>query len=88
MFYSFSIIALEDSHLGIIGEDGYIRLKRVDPSSLDNPGADCKMDVTPAEGVACTKDESGKDVTPVATKVCGTSGILYDGVIPVGGHLL
>lgn len=70
------------------GENGYIRLKRVDPSTLDNPELDCKMDESPADGDACQKDDDGKDVTPKAVSVCGTSGVLFDGVLPVGGHLL
>ena len=68
------------------GEDGYIRLKRVDPSTLDDPSSDCKMDNKPAYGNACTKDDDGNDVIPKPVSVCGTSGILFDGVIPVGAH--
>ena len=71
------------------GEGGYIRLLRVDPSTLDDPDSeDCGLDVTPADGVACTKDESGDDVTPPAAKICGNSGILYDTSIPLGGYLM
>jgi hypothetical protein len=70
------------------GENGRIRLKRVDPSTLDDPFSDCKTDTHPADGIACTKDNSGKPITPEQVQVCGTSGILYDGVVPVGGHLL
>jgi len=70
------------------GEAGYIRLKRVNPSTLDDPDSDCGMDVTPADGTACTKDKGGNDVTPPAAKICGTSGILFATAIPVGGHLL
>ncbi|CAJ1909789.1 unnamed protein product [Cylindrotheca closterium] len=69
------------------GEDGYIRLKRTDPSFLDDPASDCKMDVTPTDGVACTKDDSGNDIVPKAVSVCGTSGILFDTVVPIGAHL-
>jgi len=70
------------------GEAGYIRLKRVDPSTLDDPESDCGMDVTPADGLACTKDDSGNDIVPPAAKICGTSGVLYDSSIPLGGHLV
>lgn len=70
------------------GEGGYIRLKRVDPASLDDPESDCGMDVTPADGEACTRDEDGKDIVPPPVKICGTSGILYDSVVPLGGHLV
>ena len=70
------------------GENGYIRLKRVDPSTLDDPELDCMLDNHPADGIACTKDDDGNDVTPPDVKVCGTSGVLYDGVVPIGGHLL
>lgn len=70
------------------GEDGYIRLKRVDPSTLDDPSSDCKLDETPADGTACQKDDEGHDITPQSIQVCGTSGVLSDSVIPVGGHLL
>jgi hypothetical protein len=72
----------------ITGEDGYIRLKRVDPSTLDDPTSDCKLDDKPGDGVACEKDGNGNDVTPNAVLVCGTSAILFDGVVPIGGHLL
>lgn len=70
------------------GEGGYIRLKRVDPATLADPRADCKVDVRPADGVACKRDDGGNDVIPPAVEVCGTSGILFDGVVPIGGHLL
>jgi len=69
------------------GEDGYIRLKRTDPSTLKDPSSDCKMDITPADGIACTKDDNGNDIVPKKVSVCGTSGILFDGVVPVGAHL-
>lgn len=70
------------------GERGYIRLKREDPSTLDNPEEACGMDVTPGNGDACTLDEDGNKVVPPAVKVCGTSGILYDSTVPIGGYLL
>jgi cathepsin L len=70
------------------GEGGYIRLRRTDPSTLDDPSTDCGMDVTPGDGVACSKDDSGNDIVPPATQICGTSGILFDTSIPLGGHLL
>jgi cathepsin L len=70
------------------GEGGYIRLRRTDPSTLDDPSMDCGMDVTPSDGAACTKDDSGNDIVPPATQVCGTSAILFDTSIPLGGHLL
>mmetsp|Transcript_1977 Transcript_1977/g.2783 ORF Transcript_1977/g.2783 Transcript_1977/m.2783 type:complete len:425 (+) Transcript_1977:88-1362(+) len=70
------------------GEGGYIRLKRVDPSTLDDPESDCGMDVTPSDGDACTQDENGNPITPPAVKVCGTAGVLFDSVLPIGGKLL
>jgi len=79
---------IRNSWSSLWGEDGRIRLKRVDPSSLDDPSSDCKIDVSPADGIACTKDKSGKPVAPANVTVCGTSGVLFDGVIPIGGHLL
>jgi hypothetical protein len=60
----------------------------VDPSTLDDPTSDCKLDDKPGDGVACEKDDNGNDVTPNAVLVCGTSAILFDGVVPIGGHLL
>ena len=69
------------------GEDGYIRLKRTNPSVLEDPASDCKMDVTPTDGIACTKDDSGNDIVPKAVSVCGTAGILFDTVVPIGAHL-
>uniref|UniRef100_A0A7S4IXT0 Peptidase C1A papain C-terminal domain-containing protein n=1 Tax=Odontella aurita TaxID=265563 RepID=A0A7S4IXT0_9STRA len=69
------------------GEGGYIRLKRVDPSTMDNPDDNCGVDTTPLDGMACETDENGNP-PPKAVKVCGASGILYDGVIPIGGRRL
>lgn len=69
------------------GEGGYIRLKRTDPSTLPQPDADCGMDVTPADGIACSK-KYGHDIRPPAVKVCGTSGVLFDPLLPVGARLL
>ena len=70
------------------GEDGYIRIKRVDPATLDDPDSICGMDVHPNEGEACSKDKDGNPITPPAVKVCGTSGVLFDPVLPVGGKLV
>jgi hypothetical protein len=46
------------------------------------------MDVTPSGGEGCTKDKDGHTITPPAVKVCGTSGILFDPVLPIGGKLV
>lgn len=82
-------LLVDNSHtLLLLVPTGYIRLKRTDPSTLDDPSTDCGMDVTPSDGVACTKDDSGNDIVPPATQVCGTSGILFDTSIPLGGYLL
>jgi cathepsin L len=70
------------------GESGFIRLSRVDPSTLEHPDDDCGEDVTPSDGDACSKDENGNTVIPLSEKVCGTSGIYYNGVIPIGGRLV
>ncbi|GAX28129.1 hypothetical protein FisN_6Lh054 [Fistulifera solaris] len=70
------------------GEDGYIRLWRVDPSTLSDPEMDCGIDTTPADGIACTQDDNGTPILPPPVKICGNSGILYDATIPIGGHLL
>ena len=72
----------------MIGENGYIRLKRIDPTTLSDPESDCRMDVTPSDGSGCTKDDDGNDIVPEPVKVCGTCGILFDGVIPQGGQLV
>lgn len=69
------------------GEGGYIRLKRVDPDTLDDPDSICGMDVTPGDGNACEKDKDGKDIQPGPMKVCGTSGVLSDSSLPIGGRL-
>ena len=68
------------------GEHGYIRLKRVDPETLNHPDDDCGSDETPFDGVTCELNPDGSAVTPQSVKVCGTSGMLYDPVIPVGGY--
>lgn len=70
------------------GENGYIRLKRVDPSTLSNPEEDCAMDVTPADGDSCTIDDHGHEIKPPNVKICGTSGILSHAVVPLGAHLI
>jgi len=53
------------------GSDGYIKVAR-------HPDGDapCGMDITPADGDGCS---SGG---PAAVKVCGVSGVLYDGAYP------
>lgn len=71
-----------------VGEAGYIRLKRVDPTTLEDPDEDCGMDVTPFDGDACAVDENGKPIKPPATKICGTSGAYYLAVLPVGGRVV
>jgi hypothetical protein len=60
----------------------------VDPSTLDDPASDCKLDDRPGDGIACRKDDNGNDINPADVQVCGTSGVLFDGVVPIGGHLL
>ena len=70
------------------GEGGYIRLKRVDPSTLDDPDGDCGTDTTPMDGMACETDKDGNKLPPTPVKICGTSGVLFDAVMPVGGRLL
>ncbi len=64
------------------GEDGYIRLKR-DSDAATN---DCKPDTSPADGIACVGPDN--NIVPPVVDVCGTSGVLYDALYPVGGHLL
>ena len=70
------------------GEDGYIRLKRVDPATLEDPESICRMDITPKDGNACARTDDGKEIDPDPVKVCGTSGVLFDPVIPAGARLL
>jgi cathepsin L len=59
------------------GEDGYIRLARLDADDKDA----CKQDVTPGDGVACAGDTD-----PVT--VCGECGIWYDNSYPTGAYYL
>jgi len=54
------------------GEDGYIRLKR-------SSEIQCGIDTTPSDGDGCSDG-------PPTVKVCGTCGILFDGVYPVVVH--
>ena len=44
----------------------------------------CKIDLTPENGIACTGPFDSMTNAPML--VCGTSAILYDGVVPVGIH--
>jgi cathepsin L len=66
------------------GEKGYIRLKRTNTDESPN----CGIDTTPKDGVACAKDDNGNDIDPPPALICGTSGILYDSSVPLGGYLL
>merc|ERR1712238_535867 len=89
------------------GEQGYIRLHRVNPynprectanaakaatagttvqNKLLDPCGECKMDMTPQDGIACVGPDFS--IKPKPVMVCGTSGILYDALLPVGGALL
>eukprot|EP00534_Pseudo-nitzschia_fraudulenta_P001396 CAMPEP_0201122890 /NCGR_PEP_ID=MMETSP0850-20130426/6413_1 /ASSEMBLY_ACC=CAM_ASM_000622 /TAXON_ID=183588 /ORGANISM="Pseudo-nitzschia fraudulenta, Strain WWA7" /LENGTH=551 /DNA_ID=CAMNT_0047389677 /DNA_START=54 /DNA_END=1709 /DNA_ORIENTATION=+ len=75
------------------GEHGYIRLKRTDPGPLPesySPGSPipdgCKIDNTPADGVSCLGPNANDTIPDQLT--CGTSGILYANVVPVGAHVL
>ena len=63
------------------GEDGYIRILRENPADYENYDDICGIDTTPEHGSEC---DGGAE----AIKVCGTSGILYNTVVPTGGHLL
>ena len=54
---------------------------------MDDPESDCGMDVTPSDGDACSRDDNGNPIDPPDMKVCGTSGVYYMGVFPVGGSL-
>jgi len=56
------------------GENGFIRLRRHDPTK--GATAPCGVDITPLDGNGC---KGG----PQKVKVCGQSGILYDGVYPL-----
>jgi len=67
------------------GEKGYIRLKRTDPAES---GAECGTDDTPLDGMGCETDEDGEPADNKPFEVCGTSGVLYDAVLPVGGYLM
>ena len=63
-------------------EDGYIRILRIDPDNLTDPETNCGLDTKPQDGTACADD------TTDSVKVCGTSAILFDNIIPLGGKLL
>ena len=58
------------------GEGGYIRLER-------SSEIQCGLDVTPADGVACTHDQNDQEIVPPNALICGNSGILYDVTIPI-----
>lgn len=57
------------------GEQGHIRLKR-----MDNEDSWCGTDSKPSEGVGC-------DGGPAEVTVCGMCGLLYDPLFPVGVRL-
>jgi cathepsin L len=65
------------------GENGYIRLLRHSVETTP-----CGIDETPQDGTACTLDPDGNEIVPDPQEICGTSGILTDSVIPLGGFLL
>jgi len=59
------------------GEDGYIRLKRLE-GDIENPQAGyCGQDTDNQEGVGCEND-------PKVVTVCGMCGILSDSAYPLG----
>lgn len=64
------------------GEDGYIRMKRFGEEKH------CILDVTPLDGSGCEFDLNGAKVTPKPVEICDTDGILFDVVVPIGGHLV
>lgn len=68
------------------GEDGYIRLRRVDPEASADPDSDCGFDTNPLDGVACQLNPDGSAASSEEVKVCGTNGMLFDPIIPVGGY--
>ena len=82
------------------GESGYIRLKRRskqaheennnnnnnNKNGEDGVRVRCKKDITPSHGVAC--EGPHKNATIPDQLVCGTSGILYANVVPVGAYLI
>jgi len=55
------------------GDGGYIKVAR-------SSTATCGTDITPLDGDGCAK---GPNKSPAEIKVCGVSGILYDGVYPL-----
>ena len=60
---------MRNSWTALWGEGGYIRLAR-------DAHASCGIDLKPMDGDGC---KGG----PPTVKVCGESGILYDGVVPL-----
>lgn len=67
------------------GENGYIRLERVDPSTLPDGKSRCGMDNHTEDGSACIVNGT---VVPSEVEVCGTSAILSESTIPMGGYLI
>ncbi len=62
---------------------GYIRIKQT-----DHKDTSCWDDANPLEGVACELDNEGNQIAVESSRVCGTNAVLFDGVIPVGPHLI
>jgi len=54
------------------GEDGYIRIKRREKPI-------CGVDLNPSDGLGCKNG-------PPTVEVCGTCGVLFDGLYPVVDH--
>jgi len=57
------------------GQEGYIQVARTNPAD-----AECGVDITPLDGDGCA---AGPNKSPLEVKVCGVSGILYDGAYPI-----
>lgn len=52
----------------------------------DMEGLDCGYDETPLDGIACALNPDGSEIIQKKVSVCGTNGLLFDPVIPVGGY--
>ena len=57
------------------GQEGYIKVLRSNHAVVD-----CGVDLSPLDGDGCA---TGPNKSPPQIKVCGVSGILYDGAYPV-----
>jgi len=67
-------------------EKGYVRVHRLSlKENARRANEECGMDLSTKDGLGCTGEN--EDIRPRNTMVCGTCGLLYKPVVPIGARL-